>query len=166
MEPDVEGAPRRGGARGSPPALPGSLPELLGLSDDADANRIEVFKKVRGVAEKLGDEFTRTVLRLHPRLAPIKVAVFPLKKNEPRLVELARAIKKDLQAAGVRAVYDDTGAIGKLYRRQDEVGTPFCITVDFQSLEDGTVTVRDRDTMGQERAGIGELPAALRAKVV
>jgi glycyl-tRNA synthetase len=145
--------------------LPGTLPRLLGLSDDADANKIEVFKKVRGVAEKLGDEFTRTVLHLHPRLAPITVAVFPLKKNEPRLVEMARGIKREIQEAGMRAVYDDTGAIGKLYRRQDEVGTPFCITVDFQSLEDGTVTVRDRDTMGQERAGRGELPAALRKKV-
>jgi glycyl-tRNA synthetase len=79
--------------------------------------------------------------------------------------ELARTIKKNLQAAGVRAVYDDTGAIGKLYRRQDEIGTPFCITVDFQSLEDKTVTVRDRDTMGQERVGAGELGGALRAKV-
>src|SRR6266700_255198 len=76
--------------------LPGTLPRLLGLSDDADANRIEVFKKVRGVADKLGEEFTRTVLRLHPRLAPIKVAVFPLKKNEPQLVEMARAIKREL----------------------------------------------------------------------
>jgi len=109
--------------------------------------------------------FTRTVLHLHPRLAPITVAVFPLKKNEPRLVELARGVKKDLQAAGLRAVYDDTGAIGKLYRRQDEIGTPFCITVDFQSLEDKTVTVRDRDTMTQERVGTGELGTALRAKV-
>ena len=145
--------------------LPGSLPELLALSDDADANKIEVFKKVRGISEKMGEEFTRTVLRLHPRLAPIKVAVFPLKKNEPRLVELARTIKKDLQAAGVRTVYDDTGAIGKLYRRQDEIGTPFCITVDFQSLEDGTVTVRDRDTMAQERAKHGELPAAIAQKL-
>ena len=81
--------------------LPGTLPRLLALSDDADANRIEVIKKVRGVAEKLGEEFTRTVLRLHPRLAPIKVAVFPLKKNEPRLVEMARGLKKD--AAGGRA---------------------------------------------------------------
>jgi glycyl-tRNA synthetase len=145
--------------------LPGTLPELLGLADDADANRIEVFKKVRGAAEKLGEEHTRTVLRLHPRLAPITVAVFPLKKNEPRLVETARAIKRDLQAAGLRAVYDDTGAIGKLYRRQDEVGTPFCITVDFQSLDDQTVTVRDRDTMAQERAPASGLGAVLRAKV-
>jgi len=146
-------------------ALPGSLPELLGLADDADANRIEVWKKVRGAAEKLGEEHTRTVLRLNPKLSPITVAVFPLKKNEPRLVETARGIKRDLQRAGLRTVYDDTGAIGKLYRRQDEVGTPFCITVDFQSLEDQTVTVRDRDTMGQERVGITELGAALRSKI-
>jgi glycyl-tRNA synthetase len=145
--------------------LPGTLPDLLALSDDAEANRIEVFKKVRGTAEKLGEEHTRTVLRLHPRLAPVTVAVFPLKKNEPRLVELGRAIKKDLQVAGLRSVYDDTGAIGKLYRRQDEIGTPFCITVDFQSLDDRTVTVRDRDTMGQERVGLGELGGALRSKV-
>ena len=81
------------------------------------------------------------------------------------LVEMARGVKHDLQVAGLRAVYDDTGAIGKLYRRQDEIGTPFCITVDFQSLEDQTVTVRDRDTMGQERVGTGELGGALRAKV-
>jgi glycyl-tRNA synthetase len=145
--------------------LPGTLPELLALSDDADANKIEIFKKVRGISEKLGDEHTRTVLRLHPRLAPIKVAVFPLKKNEPRLVELARSIKKNLQAAGVRTVYDDTGAIGKLYRRQDEIGTPYCVTVDFQSLEDGTVTLRDRDTMAQERAAHGELAASLSQKL-
>jgi len=144
--------------------LPGSLPRLLGLSDDADANRIEVFKKVRGVSDKLGEEFTRTVLRLHPRLAPITVAVFPLKKNEPRLVELARGIKRDLQTDGLRSVYDDTGAIGKLYRRQDEIGTPFCLTVDFQSLEDGTVTVRDRDTMAQDRVPVKELGSLLRAK--
>src|SRR4029453_18731529 len=80
--------------------LPGTLPELLALSDDADANRIEVFKKVRGISEKMGEEFTRTVLRLHPRLAPITVAVFPLKKNEPRLVEMARATKRERQAQG------------------------------------------------------------------
>jgi glycyl-tRNA synthetase len=145
--------------------LPGSLPRLLGLSDDADANRIEVFKKVRGVAEKLGEEFTRTVLRLHPRLAPLSVAVFPLKKNEPRLVEMARAIRKELQAEGIRTVYDDTGAIGKLYRRQDEVGTPCCVTVDFQSLDDGTVTVRDRDSMGQDRAPRAELQSIFRKKL-
>ena len=79
-------------------------------------------------------------------------------------MELARAIKKDLQAEGIHAVYDDTGAIGKLYRRQDEIGTPFCLTVDFQSLEDGTVTVRDRDTMTQERASRPELAGRVAPK--
>jgi glycyl-tRNA synthetase len=145
--------------------LPATLPRLIGLMDDADANKIEVMKKVRGVGEKIGEEYTRTVLRLHPRLAPLAVAVFPLKRNEPRLVELARSIKRDLQRAGLRAVYDDTGAIGKLYRRQDEIGTPWCITVDFQSLEDKTVTVRDRDSMQQERAPLGELASTLVARL-
>jgi glycyl-tRNA synthetase len=144
--------------------LPGTLPRLLGLCDDPEANKIEVFKKVRGVAEKLGEEYARTVLRLHPRLSPITVAVFPLKKNEPRLVELAKKIKRELQDAGLRTVYDDTGAIGKLYRRQDEIGTPWCLTVDFQSLEDQAVTVRDRDTMAQDRIAIAALVPTLVAR--
>jgi glycyl-tRNA synthetase len=146
-------------------ALPGSLPRLLGLMEDPDANRIEVMKKLRGVGEKIAEEHTRTVLRLHPRLAPISVAVFPLKKNEPRLVETARAIKNELRRAGLRAVYDDTGAIGKLYRRQDEIGTPWCVTVDFKTLEDQTVTVRDRDSMEQERTSAAELPGALAGRL-
>jgi glycyl-tRNA synthetase len=146
-------------------ALPESLPRLLGLMEDPDASRIEVMKKVRGVADKMAEEYTRTVLHLHPQLAPIKVAVFPLKKNEPRLVELARRLKRDLQASGIRTVYDDTGAIGKLYRRQDEIGTPFCVTVDFQSLDDGTVTVRDRDTMTQDRVKTDELERSVAAKL-
>jgi glycyl-tRNA synthetase len=133
--------------------------------DDAEANKIEVMKKVRGVGEKIAEEFTRTVMHLHPRLAPLTVAVFPLKRNEPRLVELARGIRRDLQRAGLRAVYDDTGAIGKLYRRQDEIGTPWCITVDFQSLDDKTVTVRDRDSMQQERAPIDALASTFSARL-
>ncbi len=131
--------------------LPGTLPQLIGLMEDSEAATIEVMKKVRGVGEKIAEEHTRTVLHLHPRLAPLTVAVFPLKRNDARLVEMARGLKRDLQRSGVRAVYDDTGAIGKLYRRQDEIGTPWCVTVDFQSLEDQTVTVRDRDSMQQER---------------
>jgi glycyl-tRNA synthetase len=146
-------------------ALPASLPRLLGLMEDTEANKIEVMKKLRGVGEKIAEEHTRTVLHLHPRLAPVTVAVFPLKKNEPRLVETARGIKDALRKAGLRAVYDDTGAIGKLYRRQDEIGTPWCITVDFQTLEDGTVTVRDRDTMQQERPSSAALPAELAARL-
>jgi len=116
--------------------------------------------------EKLENGETRTVLRLKPALAPIKVAVLPLKKNAPEIVETAKGIKNTLQAAGdMRTVYDDTAGIGKLYRRQDEVGTPFCVTVDFKSLEDQTVTVRDRDTMQQERIAIPELPAYFRERI-
>jgi glycyl-tRNA synthetase len=117
------------------------------------------------VADKTAEEYTRTVLHLHPQLAPIKVAVFPLKKNEPRLVEMARSLKNDLVQSGVRAVYDDTGAIGKLYRRQDEIGTPWCVTVDFESLENGTVTVRDRDTMSQDRLEAKSLPGTITTRM-
>jgi glycyl-tRNA synthetase len=145
--------------------LPATLPQLIGLMEDSEAANIEVMKKVRGVGEKIAEEHTRTVLHLHPRLAPLTVAVFPLKRNDARLVEMARGLKRDLQKAGLRTVYDDTGAIGKLYRRQDEIGTPWCITVDFQSLEDGTVTVRDRDNMQQERMKSGELGASLTSRL-
>jgi glycyl-tRNA synthetase len=141
------------------------LPQLIGLMEDSDAANIEVMKKVRGVGEKIAEEHTRTVLHLHPRLAPLTVAVFPLKRNDARLVEMARGLKRDLQRAGLRAVYDDTGAIGKLYRRQDEIGTPWCITVDFQSLEDQTVTVRDRDSMQQERTKTAELADQLASRL-
>jgi glycyl-tRNA synthetase len=99
---------------------------------------------------------TRVILKLKPELAPIKVAVLPLAKNKPEIVEMARKIKKDLQPS-IRAVYDDTGGIGKLYARQDEIGTPFCVTVDHESLEDNAVTVRDRDTWEQERINIADL---------
>ena len=92
----------------------------------------------------------RVVLRLHPELAPYKVAVLPLLKKRPEIVELCHRIKADLKR-DVMAVYDDTAAIGKLYRRQDEIGTPWCVTVDVDSLEDGAVTIRDRDSMTQER---------------
>ncbi|MEI8350199.1 MAG: glycine--tRNA ligase [Candidatus Omnitrophota bacterium] len=92
----------------------------------------------------------RVVLKLKPSLAPYCAAVFPLLKNKPDLVELAKKIFCDIKDK-LPASYDDTGAIGKLYRRQDEIGTPFCITVDVESLTDHKVTVRDRDTMKQER---------------
>jgi glycyl-tRNA synthetase len=95
----------------------------------------------------------RVSLALHPDLAPYKVAVLPLLKKRPEIVELCHRIKDDLKHH-VMAVYDDTAAIGKLYRRQDEIGTPWCITVDVDSLEDGAVTVRDRDSMTQERVPV------------
>jgi len=103
---------------------------------------------------------TRVILKLTPEIAPIKVAVLPLAKNKPEIVEMAKKIKPDLQPA-MRAVYDDTGGIGKLYARQDEIGTPFCVTVDHQSLEDNAVTVRNRDTWEQERIGVDSLNSYL-----
>ena len=105
--------------------------------------------------EKVKDE-TRTVLRFSKELAPIKIAVLPLLKNRPEIVALAKKMYEDLRKQYV-SVYDDTAAIGKLYRRQDEVGTLFCLTVDVQSLEDKQVTVRDRDTMKQDRVTIERL---------
>jgi glycyl-tRNA synthetase len=92
----------------------------------------------------------RVVLGFHPEMAPYKVAVLPLLKKRPEIVEICRRLRADL-AKDVMAVYDDTAAIGKLYRRQDEIGTPWCVTVDVESLEDGAVTVRDRDSMTQDR---------------
>jgi glycyl-tRNA synthetase len=105
--------------------------------------------------EKIGEE-TRVVMKFPPKLAPIKVAVFPLLKNKPELVKKAREIF-DLLKKDYMCEFDDNGNIGKRYRRQDEIGTPLCVTVDFDTLEDGTVTVRDRDTMKQERIAISAL---------
>jgi len=99
---------------------------------------------------------TRVILKLKPELAPIKVAVLPLAKNKPEIVAMAKDLKRQLLPA-MRTVYDDTGGIGKLYARQDEIGTPFCVTVDHESLEDNAVTVRDRDTWEQTRINVSEL---------
>ncbi|MFA6216075.1 MAG: glycine--tRNA ligase [Candidatus Omnitrophota bacterium] len=106
----------------------------------------------------------RVVLKLHKELAPTKVAVFPLLKNRPEIVELAKKIALDLKKTLV-TTYDDTGAIGKLYRRQDEIGTLYCVTVDVASLEDKQVTVRDRDTMLQERVSVDALKQYLEDKL-
>ncbi len=106
---------------------------------------------------------TRVVLKLSKHLAPVQVAVLPLLKKNSGLVSLAKKIKKDLQKDFV-CVYDDTAAIGKLYRRQDEIGTFYCVTVDVQSLDDHQVTVRDRDTMGQERLSVDHLKKYLTDK--
>ena len=99
---------------------------------------------------------TRTVLKLKPELAPVKFAVFPLLKNKPELVEKARGVFKELSRK-YPCEWDDNGNIGKRYRRQDEIGTPKCVVIDFQTLEDGTVAVRDRDTMEQVRVTADEL---------
>ena len=107
----------------------------------------------------------RVVLKLHPKLAPYKVAVFPLLANKPELVEKAKKIYKDLRENFV-TVYDGRGNIGKRYFAQDEIGTPFCVTVDFESLKNDTVTIRDRDTMKQERKKIEDLSSYFQKKLI
>jgi len=108
--------------------------------------------------QQLQDGKQRTVLHLHPDLAPVKAAVIPLARNKPDIVEMSKRIKRELQATGrLRSTFDDSGNIGKCYARQDEIGTPFCITVDHQSLEDQQVTVRHRDTMLQDRIAVDAL---------
>jgi len=114
-----------------------------------DAYTVEEAPTAKGEMEK------RTVLKLHKDLAPIKVAVLPLSRNE-KLVPKAREVF-DLAKGRWMCDYDDAGSIGRRYRRQDEVGTPFCVTVDFESLDDDAVTVRDRDSMGQDRLPVEQL---------
>jgi glycyl-tRNA synthetase len=124
------------------------------------------------VADEKGNKETRVVLRFHPRMAPVKAGIFPLLKNKPELVEKARALAADLRKH-FPVFYDEAGAIGRRYRRQDEVGTPFGITVDFETLEGAkegplagrkdTVTLRHRDSMQQERLAISDLLPRLMA---
>jgi glycyl-tRNA synthetase len=121
------------------------------------------------VTDEKGNKETRVVMKFHPRIAPIKVGVFPLLKNRPELVQKALEVKHLLQPH-MSVFYDDTGAIGRRYRRQDEAGTPFGVTIDFDTLGENsalkeTVTLRDRDTMKQERVNIQDLVPFLIAKV-
>jgi glycyl-tRNA synthetase len=122
-----------------------------------DAYRVEEAPTAKGGTDK------RTVLKLHRDVAPIKVAVLPLSRNEA-LVPEARKVHELVKSSWMTQ-YDDAGAIGRRYRRQDEVGTPFCVTVDFDSLEDRQVTVRERDTMTQERIPIDALVGYLREQL-
>jgi glycyl-tRNA synthetase len=131
----------------------------------AGVNRTVLAVLMDAYTEKVNDKGEkRVILKLHPSLAPIKAAILPLAKNKPEIVGMAKAIKRSLQPV-LRAVYDDTGGIGKLYARQDEIGTPFCITVDHQSLEDEAVTVRDRDTWEQERVKVSDLQQYLQQRL-
>jgi glycyl-tRNA synthetase len=122
-----------------------------------DAYRVEEAPTAKGGTEQ------RTVLGLHRSLAPVKVAVLPLSRNETLVPEARRV--HDLVKPEWITQYDDAGAIGRRYRRQDEVGTPFCVTVDFDSLEDRQVTVRERDTMSQDRIPIDTLVSYLRDRL-
>jgi len=114
--------------------------------------------------EKVDGEYIRTVLRFPAKLAPIKVAIFPLLANKPELVEKAKCLFNELKK-DFMCEFDDSGNIGKRYRRQDEIGTPYCLTVDFDTLADNTVTLRDRDTMKQERVKISDLKDILQEKL-
>ena len=110
------------------------------------------------VTDDKGKTETRTVLRLSPRIAPVKVAVLPLLKNKEALTDRAKALYKKLQRR-FAAYYDEAGAIGRRYRRQDEIGTPYCVTIDFETIEGegDTFTLRERDSMEQRRVTEAEL---------
>lgn len=150
------------------PIVPYVIEPSAGVERGVLAVLTEAFCK-----EDLGEGKERIVLKLKPHLAPIKVAVIPLKKNDEAITRKAKAIKRDLQALGFgRVFYEDTGNIGKAYRRHDEVGTPFCVTVDFDTLGLGddlslkdTITLRDRDSMQQERLAIADLAAYVQERL-
>lgn len=139
--------------------IPHVLEPTFGFDRTLLAILVEAYQE-----EKLANGETRVVLKLHPNMAPYKVAVFPLLRNKPKLVKKAKEIYDELKMDFV-CEFDDHGNIGKRYRRQDEIGTPICITCDFDSLEKDDVTVRDRDTMKQERIKIKELKDYLTEKL-
>ena len=133
------------------------IPFVIEPSAGVDRGLLAILNEAYKI-EKLDTEITRTVLKLKPHLSPIKAAVIPLKKNNHKIVENAKAIKNELQNLGMgRVILENSGNIGKNYRRHDEIGTPICITVDFETLDNDTVTIRDRDSMKQERIPSKEL---------
>ena len=139
------------------------LPHVIEPSLGVDRTFLAVICSAYQVDEIEGEK--RTVLRFHPRVAPIKVGVFPLVKNKPELVEKARMLYSKLQKKW-NVIFDQSGAIGRRYRRIDEVGVPFGVTVDFESIEgDGTITLRDRDSTQQERLSESELFSLLDEKI-
>lgn len=139
------------------------IPHIVETSVGADRTFLAVLTEAY-TEEKLEDGSERVVLKFPKKLAPIKVAIFPLLKNKPELVGKAREVY-DVLKGEFMCEFDDNGNIGKRYRRQDEIGTPYCITIDFDSLENADATVRDRDTMKQERIKIEELKSYLKEKL-
>jgi glycyl-tRNA synthetase len=139
------------------------VPHVIEPAAGADratlAFMVDAYDEEEVAATEGSEGGRRTLLRLHPRLAPVKVAVLPLLRKDGQ-PELAREVYERLRGR-IQVEYDDGGSIGRRYRRQDEIGTPYCVTIDHQSLEDSTVTVRDRDTLAQERIAIEELPQEL-----
>jgi glycyl-tRNA synthetase len=139
------------------------IPYIIETSAGADRTTLVVLMDAYREEEVEGGE-KRVVLGLHPKVAPIKAAIFPL-VNKDGMPELATRIHEGLRRLGIPTQYDDSGSIGKRYRRQDETGTPFCITVDGQSGEDQSVTVRDRDTLQQVRISVGSIDAYLQDRL-
>lgn len=131
------------------------IPNVIEAAVGADRTVLMVLCDAYHEDEMNGEK--RVVLRFNPKIAPVKVAVFPLLKNKPELVAKAREIYTNLKKEIPQSMWDDNGNIGKRYRRQDEIGTPWCVTIDYQTLDDNTVTVRDRDTGTQTRHSIAEL---------
>ncbi len=138
------------------------LPYIIETS--AGADRITLAVLANGYREEEVEGETRVVLGIAPHLAPLKTGVFPLVKKDG-MPERAMRIHDDLRRRGIPSFYDEAGAIGRRYRRQDEAGTPFGITVDGQTLEDGTVTIRDRDSMQQERVEEGRVAEWMRERM-
>ena len=134
------------------------VPNVIEYSIGAD--RLTLALLCEAYEEQALEKETRVVMHFHPAIAPYKVAVLPLQKN---LSEKAKEVYAQLSKKFM-CDYDETGSIGKRYRRQDEIGTPFCVTVDFDTLEDGSVTVRDRDSMEQIRIKIDEVKAYVEEK--
>jgi glycyl-tRNA synthetase len=137
------------------------VPHVVEPSAGADRFTLAVLCEAYAEEEVAGE--TRTVMRFHPRLAPIKAAVFPL-VNKEGMPEIAQQIYRELKA-DFNVFYDDKGAVGRRYRRQDEAGTPYCITVDGQTLQDQTVTIRDRDTLKQDRIAVKEVANVIRSRL-
>ena len=138
------------------------LPYVIEPSAGVDRGFLAILNEAYN-EEILDDGKKRTVLSIKPHLAPIKVAVIPLKRNNEEMVMKAENLKKSLQSAiDGRVLLENTGNIGKNYRKNDEIGTPACITVDFQTLDDDTVTVRDRDSMEQKRVNLSEINSFLK----
>ena len=138
--------------------LPGVVETAIGASRATMMVLAEAYAE-----EQIKEGDTRTVMRFHPRIAPLKVAILPLVKRDG-MPDVARCIEADLRSH-LRVFYDESGAIGRRYRRMDEVGTPFCLTVDSDTLQDDTVTIRERDSMAQERVKIADLLGEITGRI-
>ena len=135
--------------------VPYVIETAMGVNRAMLATMLEAYEE-----EDLGDGKTRTVLKLRPWLSPVKAAVIPLARNVPELLDISNDLVARLRKMALgRIELENSGNIGKNYRRHDEIGTPVCITVDHQTIEDGTVTLRHRDTMAQERIAVADVPA-------